>query len=357
MMGSATTATGSSGCSRASSSRSSRVSEGQGTVSMIRAESPAELRLRPSRLSPTPRALLTVALPVLAAASAPASLAGQREHLNPVIATLEAGETVYGLSTQDLSLAYAREAARAPVDFLYVDMEHSPIDLPALRTFLLAMGDKEMVLSKGSVRPNVALLARFAPPALESEWIVKQALDLGLYGVLFNGVDTPGEAAFAVSTMRYPQLRDSRYPEPPGIRGVSAGNAAWAWGVSSAEYVERADLWPLNPDGDLLAVMMIESVEGLRNVDAIAATPGVGALFPGAGGDLGRSLGVPRDSPELEAAFQEILAACLANGVACAITATTGEDVARRVREGWRIIRTTVDAADAGRAILDEDAP
>ena len=150
MMGSATTATGSSGCSRASSSRSSRVSEGQGTVSMIRAGSPAELRLRPSRLSPTPRALLTVALPVLAAASAPAALAGQREHLNPVIATLEAGETVYGLSTQDLSLAYAREAARAPVDFLYVDMEHSPIDLPALRTFLLAMGDKEMVLSKGS---------------------------------------------------------------------------------------------------------------------------------------------------------------------------------------------------------------
>lgn len=324
---------------------------------MIRADRPALFRLRPSWPPSAQRALLTLILPVLAAGSVPASLAGQREHLNPVIATLEAGETVYGLSTQDLSLAYAREAARAPVDFLYIDMEHSPIDLPALRTFLLAMGDKEMVLSRGTVRPDVALLARFAPPARESEWIVKQALDLGLYGMLFNGVDTPGEAAFAVSTMRYPQLRDSKYPEPVGIRGVSAGNAAWAWGVSPAEYVERADLWPLNPDGDLLAVMMIESVEGLRNVGAIAATPGVGALFPGAGGDLSRSLGVPRDSPELEAAFQEILAACLANDVACAITATTGEDVARRVCEGWRIIRTTVEAADAGRAILGEDTP
>jgi len=287
----------------------------------------------------------------------PLPASGQsNRHLNPVIARLAAGETVYGLSTQDLSLSYAREVARAPVDFVYVDMEHSPMDFPALRTFLLAMGDKQMILQKGSAQPNVALLARFAPGASESEWVVKQALDLGLYGVLFNGVDTPEQAAIAVSTMRYPQLRDSRYPEPRGIRGASAGNATWAWGVSTAEYMSRADLWPLNPDGDLLAVMMIESVEGLRNLDAIAATPGVGALFPGAGGDLSRSLGVTQASPELESAFQQILAACLRHDVACAITANSGEDVARRVREGWRIIRTTVEGANAGRAILGTGA-
>ena len=111
-------------------------------------------------------------------------------HLNPVIAALEAGEVVYGLSTQDLSLSYAREVARAPVDFLYVDMEHSPMDFPALRTFLLAMGDKRRVLEKQSVQPDVTLFARFAPGPLDSEWVVKQALDLGLYGIIFNGVDT-----------------------------------------------------------------------------------------------------------------------------------------------------------------------
>ena len=283
----------------------------------------------------------------------PSSASGQAtEHLNPVIARLEAGETVYGLSTQDLSQSYARQVARAPVDFLYVDMEHSPMDFPALRTFLLAMGDKQTILQKGSVQPNVALFARFAPSALESEWVVKQALDLGLYGVIFNGVDTAEQAAFGVRTMRYPQLRDSRYPQPKGIRGASAGNASWAWGVTSTEYMRRADLWPLNPEGDLLAVMMVESVEGLRNLDAIASTPGVGALFPGAGGDLSRSLGVRQGSSELESAFQQILAACLRHDVACAITANSGEDVARRVREGWRIIRTTVAGADAGRAIL-----
>jgi len=280
--------------------------------------------------------------------------AQQRIHLNPVIAKLAAGETVYGLSTQDLSLAYARQVARAPADFVYVDMEHGPMDFAALQTFLLAMGDKEALLRKGNAQPNVALFARFAPRPEDSEWVVKQALDLGLYGVLFNSVDTPEQAAFAVSTMRYPQLRDSRYKEPRGVRGWSPTNAAWAWGLTLDDYVRRADLWPLNPDGDLLAVMMIESVEGLRNLDAIAATPGVGALFPGAGGDLSRSLGVPAGSPELEQAMQDILAACRRHDVACAISANSGEDVARRVREGWRIVRTTVQAADAGRALLAE---
>ena len=281
-------------------------------------------------------------------------LAQPRVHLNPVIAKLEAGETVYGLSTQDLSLSYAQQAARAPADFLYIDMEHGPMDFAALRTFLLAMGDKETVVRKGNPQPDVALFARFAPRPLESEWVVKQALDLGLYGVLFNSVDTPEQAAFAVSTMRYPQLRDSRHREPEGIRGWSPANAAWAWGVSTEEYLRRADLWPLNPDGDLLAVMMIESAEALSNLDRIAATPGVGALFPGAGGDLSRSLGVPQGSPELEDAFGRILAACERHNVACAISAATGEDVARRVREGWQIIRTTVGAANAGRALLGQ---
>jgi hypothetical protein len=60
---------------------------------------------------------VSAALPL---ALSPAVPFAQGVHLNPVIAKLEAGETVYGLSTQDLSIAYARQAARAPVDFLYI---------------------------------------------------------------------------------------------------------------------------------------------------------------------------------------------------------------------------------------------
>jgi 4-hydroxy-2-oxoheptanedioate aldolase len=100
--------------------------------------------------------------------------------------------------------------------------------------------------------------------------------------------------------------------------------------------------------------MMIESVEGLQNLDAIASVPGVGALFVGAGADLSRSLGVTQTSPELETAFQQVLKTCKAHRVGCAITANSADDVARRVREGWNMIRSTVPAITAGRALLGE---
>jgi 4-hydroxy-2-oxoheptanedioate aldolase len=273
-------------------------------------------------------------------------------HFNPVIAKLAEGKTVYGLNTGDLSLAYAREVARAPVDFVYADLEHNPLDFPALNIFLLGMTDRAAIVKKGNLQPNVALFARFPPEADQSQWIVKQALDIGLMGVIFNGVESKAQALFAVRTMRYPQLKGARYREPAGIRGYSPVGATWAWGVSAAEYERRADLWPLNPEGDLLAIMMVESVDGLRDVDAIASVPGVGALFVGAGADLSRSLGVAPSSPELEAAFQQVLKACKAHRVGCAITANSPDDVARRVREGWNIIRSTVPAITAGRATL-----
>src|SRR5438034_960796 len=92
-------------------------------------------------------------------------------------------------------------------------------------------------------------------------------------GKTVNGVDSPEYALFAVKTMRYPQLRGSKYMEPRGIRGAGPANATWIWGIAGEEYDRHADLWPLNPDGDLLATMMIESVEGLQNVDKIAAVP------------------------------------------------------------------------------------
>ena len=277
-----------------------------------------------------------------------------RLHLNPVIAKLVDGKTVYGLNTGDLSLTNARETARAPVDFVYADLEHNPLDLPALHLFLLGMTDRGLVLKKGNLQPNVALFARFPPEADDSNWVVKQALDMGLHGVIFNGVDTPEQAIFAVRTMRYPPMKDSKFREPAGIRGSGPGNATWIWGLSAEEYDRHADVWPLNPDGDLLATMMIESAEGLKNLDKIAAVPGVGALFPGAGSDLGRSLGVRQGDPELEAAFQKILNACKAHKVACAITASNANDVAKRVKEGWNIIRSTVPVITAGRALLGE---
>ena len=255
------------------------------------------------------------------------------------------------MQTGDLSLENARALARADIDYVYLEMEHGPMDFEGLHRFTVGMIDKAMILNKGNPQPSVAIFARFAPYGREqAQWFVKQALDIGLMGVIFNGIDNREQALLAVRNMRYPQKRNSKYPEPAGLRGYAPGNAVWWWGISEAEYERHADLWPLNPDGDLLAIMMIETAEGLKNADAIASVPGVGAIFVGAGADLSQYLGVERNSPELEQGFQTILKACLAHKVACGITATNARDIAKRLEDGWKMIRTTEPALTQWRA-------
>src|SRR4029453_18441418 len=164
---------------------------------------------------------LVALVAALAVGSSSAPMAQQvSTHLNPVIAKLAAGKTVYGLiNTGDMSLANAREIARAPVDFVYADMEHSPLDFPGLAIFLAGLTDKAAVVAKKNAQPNVALMARFPPEADQSQWVVKQALDIGLMGVIFNGVDSKEQALSAVRSMRYPQLKGSPRMEPAGLRG------------------------------------------------------------------------------------------------------------------------------------------
>lgn len=270
------------------------------------------------------------------------SAQSEPRHLNPVIEKLATGKPFFGVQTGDLSLENARSLARADIDYVYLEMEHGPMDFEGLHHFTVGMIDKATILRKGNAQPNVAIFARFAPYGREqAQWFVKQALDIGLMGVIFNGIDNREQALLAVRNMRYPQQRNSKYPEPPGLRGYAPGGAVWWWGISEAEYVRRADLWPLNPDGDLLAIMMIETSEGLKNADAIASVPGVGAIFVGAGADLSQYLGVARNSAELEQGFQTILKACLAHNVACGVTALNGSDIVKRLAEGWKMIRTT----------------
>src|SRR6476659_5775005 len=137
-------------------------------------------------------------------------------HLNPVIEKLAAGKPFIGFQTGDLSLEMARTMARSDIDYVYLEMEHGPMDFQGLHHFAVGMIDKETILKKGNAQPNVALFARFPPAGRDgSGWVVKQALDLGLMGVIFNDVDNADQARRAVQTMRYPQMRTTKYPEPP----------------------------------------------------------------------------------------------------------------------------------------------
>lgn len=264
-------------------------------------------------------------------------------HLNPAIARLASGRAIYGVLTQDLSRENARILGRRETDFIFVDMEHSPLNMDALAGFVAAINDKAYTLKNGA-QPRSAVIVRM--PAYASEnaaWQVKQALDIGVMGFVFNTVETREQAEAAVKSMRYPPWKafPNTHKGPEGIRGWSPGGAVWAWGIDTEEYRRRADVWPLNPDGDLMAIMIIETQTGIRNVDAIAQVPGVTALSAAAGGDLSSSYGVPANSPEVEAARQTILQACLKHKVVCWISPTGKADQDRRLKDGWRMIRTT----------------
>ncbi len=260
-------------------------------------------------------------------------------HLNPVVEKLSEGKHVFGVSTSDLSLQNARALARDPnIDYVYLDMEHNAMRFDQLEIFLSGMTDKAGILRRGNAQAHPAVFARFAPYGSEdAQWVVKHALDLGLMGIIINNVETAQQAETIVRTMRYMPQRDSPIRNPRGVRGT-AGNAPWFWGISGAEYRRRADLWPLNPQGDLLFWPMIETVEGVNNADAIAQVPGVGGFYLGAGGDLSNSLGVPDSThPDVDAAMSKILSVCQARNIPCGGTVSAA-NAAVKMQQGYRII-------------------
>ena len=282
--------------------------------------------------------LFFLVVTILAIAVSGAIVSAQTDgHLSAVVNKLSRGERVYGVSTYDLSLENARSLARADIDYVYVDMEHGPMDFTALQRFLLGMIDKRAIAETGSLAAKVTPLARIAPYGRESAaWAVKQALDIGLMGLIFPSIETPEQARAAIQAMRYPQRRNSPYPQPTGLRGSGAAIGSWLWGLSGADYTRRADTWPLNPDGDLVALMMIESAQGVRNAAAIAAVPGVAGFYVGPS-DLSNSLGVARSDPEVEEAIQTIVGVCVTQGIACGITASAA-DMPRRIEQGFTIL-------------------
>src|SRR5690606_32754143 len=111
------------------------------------------------------------------------------------------------------------------------------------------------------------------------------------------------------------------------------GVSTWYWGVN--DYVQRADTWPLNPRGELLAVMQIESLTGVENAEAIMTTPGVGAIFVGPA-DLSMNMGLPGNDPEVQAAIARVAELCVKHNVPCGIT-TNASDVAARIDQGFNV--------------------
>jgi 4-hydroxy-2-oxoheptanedioate aldolase len=124
--------------------------------------------------------------------------------------------------------------------------------------------------------------------------------------------------------------------------------------VSQDDYMQRCDPWPLNPEGELLLGVKLESPEGVANCEAILDVPGLGFAEMGPG-DLSLSLGyttIPREPypPEMQQARDRILAACRKRGIAF-LQGCTPDNIAARIAEGVRIVAGhREETARAGRA-------
>lgn len=273
------------------------------------------------------------------ASARPAPAVRPAVRLNRTIDTLSQGKPVFGIFSGDRSLDNARALARSDLDYVIIDMEHGPFDTETLRTFLLGMIDRRQILTKANLQPNVTPIVRIAANGREQlQFLAKQVLDVGAFGVMFPYVNNRAEAENAVRAARYPQKKGVPDAEPMGLRGHAPGNAVWYWGLTPAEYTDRADVWPLDPNGEVLSVIQIETAEAVRNVEEILSVPGISAIFIGPS-DLSCSLGYcgNPEVPEVEEAIQRVLKACLARKIPVGLT-TGADSVEKRIRQGFSFV-------------------
>jgi len=218
-----------------------------------------------------------------------------------------------------------RALADTDLDFVVFDVEGGVKDMTQFAASLAALAESA---ARRPARGPIAPLVRIPKTSNGSpEDTVRRFIGLGARGVVFGHIDTPAAAARAVAAV---------------VDALPAGRRTDGAGASR----ERGT-WPLARESDIVAVMMIESPEAVANAAAIAAVPGVTALFFGPG-DFSRSIGQPARLPDLhpeaEAAVQAMLAACQATRVVCGYPAAARDAAAlaaeaqRRLQQGFRFV-------------------
>ena len=260
--------------------------------------------------------------------------------LNGVIKALEDGKTAFmTFSPADIDSAAA--LAASPLDGVVFEMEHGPFDAPNLRDALQHMLSRRQILDSGTLAPAVTPMVRIPPNGGEmNQWIAKQVLDLGIYGIVFPHISTVDEAWNAVRACRYPRLQKEPDYNPPGIRGDAPTRAARFWGLTAPEYYARADVWPLAPQGEVLVVIQCEDLLAIDNLPSILEqVPGIGVVLIGEG-DLSQEMGHPReyDHPDVAAAIDSILRICKEHNVPCGHPHPDANNMERLVQEGYKFL-------------------
>ncbi|KAM5342251.1 hypothetical protein ACJ41O_013217 [Fusarium nematophilum] len=230
-----------------------------------------------------------------------------------------------GVAVTIPSFTVAQIIGQTGYDFAFIDMEHSPLS-PEIMT---QMVHGIVASSRGSCLPIVRV------PSQGVEWI-KWALDSGAAGIIIPMINSRSETERIIERAVYPPL---------GKRSFGPTSAPWALpdgpngGVGA--YFQRAR------DGQIAILPMIESVEGLRNVEEIASVEGVSGVFIGPM-DLRLSLGLSGgdgEEPMYQSALDEVIRVSKGKGLIVG-SLGIGDDVARkRAQEGMDFLVVSTDAS------------
>jgi len=299
-----------------------------------------------------------IALCALVLVGGIAAVQGQR-HLNPVVELLVQKKPVFGVyaprnpraGRSGAASEATQQAVKTPAQLAQDALEYKSADyifdgtmegdidgaLPVFAEFMKGLAAGGTVESSPSPRlhhPVIVKTHEIAPdPALAAQRIGKQ-LDLGVSGIVFVGVESADEVKAGLAAMRF-KSNGGRRPD-------AVGSAPAVWGMTEQEYRAKADLWPLNPNGELINWTIVESKEGLKHVREIAAVKGIAVLLPGAGtlrGVFSTTDSTGKrvfDAVGWEAAIQQVLAACKEFKVPCGYPATAN-DIEERMRQGFSV--------------------
>lgn len=271
------------------------------------------------------------------------------DHLNPLITLHEADAPLFGLYAPSPGggrprgdnppppvkspMERAQETlAYGSSDYVFDGSMEGGVDqgLPVFTDFVAALMAEG---AEASTHPLVVKMAKITD-AEQAAREVSMQLDAGVSGIMFVEVESAEEAQAGLAAMRY--------ESQGGTRADRVGSAPAYWGLDEAEYRQRADLWPLNPDGELISWVIVESHEGLANVREIAAVPGIGVLWPGAGtlrglfstvNDAGERV---LDEEGWENSIQTVLAACKEFDIPCGYPANAS-DIEMRMEQGFEV--------------------
>ena len=289
------------------------------------------------------------------------------KHINRAIELLEQGLTIYYTGSHsgiEGTFEQGKKDAQIWADYISYDMEHAPFDVKGLAEYmkgLAAGGPTKSGHRTPAVIVNVPVNGTDEATVRANAWMFQQVLATGVHGVLLTHADTPGAVRAFIEACRFPNREQGVGQQglQEGRRGAHGNStAAQIWGVSTAEYEAKADVWPLNPNGELLLGLKEEDKYALANVEENVRIPGV-AFAEWGPGDMALSLGVHSgavNDPRIVAARAKVFAAVKANHMFF-LNTCNAENVVDMIKDGVRICAGNPAAAEIGRKYMNRQMP